>query len=173
MENNILPTISKEQLKQDKNSGLKSYDFLCSIINHYLKYISHHKNPELAIGSFSDEQHALLGYNYLYIQVGLGGFLELIKNGYGLYIFETPFSQNILKFGAGELSCIVNEAKKVYEKCKLAMESLSEEEFCKKEDEFAKEFARIDAKFYSAIENQTQIIKDYVIKNIEKFAIVE
>ncbi len=173
MENNILPIITKEQLNQDINSGLKSYEFLCSIINHYLKYLAHHKNPDEAINEFNSEQHTLLGYNYLYIQVGLGGFLELIKNGYGLYIFETPFSQNILKFGADELSCIVNEAKKVYEKCKHDMENLSEEEFCKKEDEFKKEFALLDAKFSRCIESQTQVMKDYVIKNIEKFAVVK
>ncbi len=174
MTSEILPRLDKQFVEKYKNTkeGTKAYDFIFVIINHYLSYLSKHKNPELAINDFNDDQHTLLAFNYLYIQVGNSGFLGLIQNGYGLYIFETPFEQNIKKFETLELSRLIHEAKSIYEECKAYMQAHSEEEFNEKYDYFSKQFSPLDARFYDISDEQTCKIKDYIIKNISNFAIV-
>ncbi len=170
MKNNILATLSKEEIQ--KCEKLEAYDFLFLIVNQYLNHLATSKNPEFAINDFSDDQHTLLAYNYLYIQVGNGGFLQLIQNGYGLYIFETPFSLNIKKFEVDGLACIVDEAKKIYEDCKSDMEKLSEDEFNQKYDYYEKKFAPLDARFIDIMDDENEKIKEYVLKNLKSFAAV-
>ncbi len=174
MQNNILPNINKEVLKryESTNDGSQAYDFIFLIVSSYLNYIAKHENQELALSELSDDQHTILAYYYLYVQVENDGFMGLIKNGYGLYIFQTPFEENIKKLGAVQISNIICEAKKIYEKCKDLTQKMNEEEFLKQLDSFYLEFAPLDDKFYNILHEQTLAVKDYMIRNIEKFAIV-
>lgn len=41
-----------------------------------------------------------------------GGFVQLIQNGYGPYIFDNPFAKAMRMFGAKEFSKLIYEAKK-------------------------------------------------------------
>ena len=45
-----------------------------------------------------------------------GGFVQLIQNGYGSYIFKNPFAKSLKIVGAEELSKIVYKAKEIYDK---------------------------------------------------------
>ena len=44
------------------------------------------------------EQHVLLGYQIFRDEVLEGGFVQLIQNGYGPYIFENPFAKAMRLF---------------------------------------------------------------------------
>ena len=49
-------------------------------------------------------QHTLLGYHFFREEVMEGGFVQLIQNGYGPYIFDNPFAKAMRMFGAKEFS---------------------------------------------------------------------
>ena len=42
------------------------------------------------------EQHSLLAYQIFRDEIMVGGFCQLIQNGYGGYIFDNPFAKVIL-----------------------------------------------------------------------------
>lgn len=39
-------------------------------------------------------QHSLLGYHFLREEINEGGFVQLIQNGFGPYIFDNPLQSN-------------------------------------------------------------------------------
>lgn len=44
-----------------------------------------------------------------------GGFIQLIQNGYGPYIFDNPFAKAMRLFGAKDFGKLIYEAKKIYD----------------------------------------------------------
>lgn len=67
----------------------------------------------------SENQISLMIYTYLYDQVQNGGFIQLIFNGYAPYIFNSPLSYSLKRWGAittGELlEEITEDAMRVVE----------------------------------------------------------
>ena len=61
------------------------------------------------------EQHVLLGYQIFRDEVLEGGFVQLIQNGYGPYIFENPFAKAMRLFGMKEFSKLIYKARKIYD----------------------------------------------------------
>jgi hypothetical protein len=119
----------------------------------------------------NDSQHTLLAHNFLYGQVSNGGFIQLIQNGYGGYIFDGPFSEIVKSWGAIKTAEIVDKAKIVYDKYKeeLEQETTTEEfsELYKK----IKDFEGLETEFYAVMDKETEIIRKYVEKNINDFVI--
>ena len=75
-------------------------------------------------------QHTLLGYHFFREEVMEGGFVQLIQNGYGPYIFDNPFAKAMRMFGAKEFSKLIYEAKKIYDAHREDLEKeRTEEEF--------------------------------------------
>ena len=48
------------------------------------------------------EQHSLLAYQIFRDEIMVGGFCQLIQNGYGGYIFDNPFVKRFRKKRCGE-----------------------------------------------------------------------
>ena len=53
------------------------------------------------------EQHSLLAYQIFRDEIMVGGFCQLIQNGYGGYIFDNPFAKVMRLWGAEEFSKLV------------------------------------------------------------------
>ncbi len=123
--NKSFQELTRKEIEEKMTLAKKEEDgweFLFLFIDHYFKYISSCKSQEQAFQEFNDEQHTLLVFNYLYGQVCNGGFLQLIQNGYGAYIFENPFSKQIRNWGAKNIANIVEKAKIIYDKNKKDLE---------------------------------------------------
>ncbi len=149
------------------------WEFLYLFTEHYFNYISSCESQEQAFKEFNDEQHTLLAFNYLYGQVCNGGFLQLIQNGYGAYIFENPFSKQIRKWGAKNIANIIEKAKIIYDKNKKDLEKeTSLEEFSQMYNDY-KDFDPLDDEFYKFMDSETNLIAEYVYKNVEQFADVK
>lgn len=58
------------------------------------------------------EQHSLLAYQIFRDEIMVGGFCQLIQNGYGGYIFDNPFAKVMRLWGADEFSKLIYKAKK-------------------------------------------------------------
>ena len=62
------------------------------------------------------DQITLLGWSYLHREVMEGGYIQLIYNGYGAFIFKNPFAVAMRNWGIRELYTHIKHAKKFYDK---------------------------------------------------------
>ena len=69
-----------------------------------------------AIMRLNGYQNALMAYSVFRDEVMEGGFIQLIQNGYGPYIFYNPFAKSMRLFGVARLAVLVNKANEIYEK---------------------------------------------------------
>ena len=119
------------------------------------------------------DQITLLAYYYLREEVMDGGFIQLIHNGLGGFIFLNPFARAIREWGLPTLSPIINGCHKLYKKYREELEKdYTDEEFmalCEKYPDFDK----YDDAFVESEEEFTEAVARYVDDNIEKFATID
>ncbi|MDR0467271.1 MAG: DMP19 family protein [Campylobacteraceae bacterium] len=111
-----LPEVSVVDIEKSKDDA---WDFLYLFLDKYFEMID--KNQEV-LNDFNTSQHVLLAYCYLDAQVCNGGFIQLIYNGYGAYVFNTPFADEIKLWGATKTAEIVERAKIIYDENRTEIE---------------------------------------------------
>lgn len=118
-------------------------------------------------------QHALLSFRIFADEVGVGGFIQLIQNGYGPYIFDNPFAKSMRLMGAKEFSKLIYAAKTIYDKHKEDLEKeRTEEEFMALYEQYDK-LCDLDDEFLEMEENVADTVARYVDEHIEKFAAIK
>lgn len=162
--------IKNAELADAALSGMDA--FLQVFIEAYLKEISGNlsaNNMHLLNG----DQHTLLAWHFFSTEMRDGGFVQLIQNGYGGYIFGNPFAKAIKQFGANDLAKIIYKAKEIYDANKEALErETTEEEFNALYVDF-EAFDDLEEIYFEIEEQQTAIIASYVDENILRFAQIE
>lgn len=115
-------------------------------------------------------QHTLLAYYFFTKEMQEGGFVQLIQNGYGGYIFSNPFAKAIKQFGAVELSRLIYKAKEIYDPNKATLErETTDEEFNALYVDF-EVFDDLEEIYFDIEEKQTSLIAAYVDEHITDFA---
>lgn len=115
-------------------------------------------------------QHTLLALRFFSEEVNEGGFVQLIQNGYGGYIFDNPVAKALKQMGATRLSKILYKAKEIYDKHRSELErETTEEEFNAMYVDF-EIFDELEEKFFYVEEEEIAIIAQYVDENLEDFA---
>jgi len=144
-------------------------EFLQVFTDAYLKVVGGKLTPE-NMPLLNGYQHTLLAYRFFSDEMREGGFVQLIQNGYGGYIFSNPFAKSIKQFGAVELAKLIYKAKEIYDpnKAKLERET-TEEEFNAMYVEF-EEFDDLEEIYFDIEEKQTALIAAYVDEHIADFA---
>lgn len=118
-------------------------------------------------------QHTLLAYDLFREQINEGGFVQLIQNGYGGYIFHNPFAKSLKLFGATKMSKLVYAVREIYDANKEALEKeTTEEEFYSMYVDF-EAFDELEEKFFELEEETTCLVATYVDENIDLFATVD
>lgn len=118
------------------------------------------------------DQITLLAYCYLREEVMDGGFIQLIHNGLGGFIFLNPFARAIREWGLPTLSPIINGCHKLYKKYREELEKdYTDEEFMALFEKYP-DFDKYDDAFVESEEEFTEAVARYVDGNIEKFATV-
>lgn len=102
-------TVSDADLRKGAEEGMDA--FLKVFIDKYLEVTGGKINADTML-LLNGYQHTLLGYHFFREEVMEGGFVQLIQNGYGPYIFDNPFAKAMRMFGAKEFSKLIYEAKK-------------------------------------------------------------
>jgi hypothetical protein len=144
-------------------------DFLQIFINAYLSEIGGNLSSE-NMHLLNGKQHTILAWHFFSTEMRDGGFVQLIQNGYGGYIFDNPFAKAIKIFGAIELSKLIYKAKEVYDKNKLTLErDTTDEEFNALYVDF-EVFDDLEEQYFEIEEKQTSYIATYVKEHIEEFA---
>jgi len=144
-------------------------EFLQVFIDAYLIEIDGNLTSENLL-KISGLQHTLLAWHFFSTEMREGGFVQLIQNGYGGYVFGNPFAKTIRQFGAVELSKLIYKAKEIYDANKKELErETTEEEFNAMYIEF-EVFDDIEELYFDMEEQQTAIIAAYVDEHISDFA---
>lgn len=118
----------------------------------------------------SGEQHSLLAYQLFRDEIMVGGFCQLIQNGYGGYIFDNPFAKVMRLWGAEEFSKLVYKAKKIYDANRTDLErERTEEEFMAMYEPY-EAFDDLEEEYFQMEEKVTATIAAYVDDHLELFA---
>ena len=115
------------------------------------------------------EQHSLLAYQIFRDEIMVGGFCQLIQNGYGGYIFDNPFAKVMRLWGAEEFSKLVYRAKKIYDAHREDLEKeRTEDEFMAMYEQY-EAFDELEEEYFEMEEQVTVIIASYVDEHLELF----
>jgi len=131
---------------------------------------------ELTAGTMArlnSDQITLLAYCIMRDEVMDGGFVELIHNGYGPFIFINPFYKALDLWGMADLSILVKKARKLfYETHKEIEKDCTDEEFMALFEQFP-QFDDLDDEFVENEEDYTKQIAYYIDEHIGNFAEIE
>lgn len=115
-------------------------------------------------------QHTLLALRFFTEEINEGGFVQLIQNGYGGYLFNNPVAKALRLMGAKGLSKILYKAKEIYNAHQEELErETTEEEFMAMYVDF-EQFDELEEKFFYIEEEELALIAHYVDDNLEDFA---
>jgi hypothetical protein len=153
------------------NAAMEGMDaFIRVFVDAVRKAIGGEPTPE-TMQELNADQMTLLAWDTLHEEVMDGGFIQLIHNGYGPYIFKNPFAKALNKlWGMRELS------KMIYEVHTLWLNNREELERECTDDEFMALFERFpqfddyDDQFIENEEKYTEQVARYIDEHIEKFA---
>lgn len=125
------------------------------------------------MAELNSDQITLLAYDILHNEVMDGGFVQLIYNGYGSFLFRNPFAKAIKGWGMDELASLVKKAGKLYFKYKNEIErECTDDEFMAMFEQYP-EFDDLDDLFVENEETWTGMVACYVDEHIERFVTVE
>ena len=122
------------------------------------------------MGELNSDQLTLLSWDILHEELMDGGFVQLIYNGYGPFIFKNPFAKALRQWGLREPSKFIYDAHTLWLKHREKIEvELSDEEFMALFEQFP-DFEDMDDMFIENEEAWTEDIARYVDDHIERFA---
>ncbi len=125
------------------------------------------------MSELNSDQITLLAWDTLHLEVMDGGFVQLIHNGYGPFIFKNPLAKALKLWGMRDLSKLVYDAHTLYVKYHEQIErDCTDEEFMALFEQFP-EFDDMDDEFVEQEEAWTEQIARYIDNNIEKFATIK
>lgn len=160
-------TITDEALRQGAEEGMDG--FLKVFIDKYLEVTGGVINGE-TMPLLNGYQHSLLGYHFFREEINEGGFVQLIQNGYGPYIFDNPFAKAMRLFGAKDFSKLLYTAKNIYDENRADLEKdRDDEEFMAMYEQY-EDFDDLEEQFMDMEELVTAQIAEYVDNHVEEFA---
>ena len=159
--------ITDEALRQGAAEGMDG--FLQVFIDKYLEVTGGIINAE-TMTMLNGHQHSLLGYHFFREEVNEGGFVQLIQNGYGPYIFDNPFAKAMRMMGVKEFSKLIYTAKEIYEANRKDLEKdCTDEEFMAMYEQY-EAFDDLEEEFMEKEEYITAKLAEYVDEHLEFFA---
>lgn len=158
--------ISDKKLASAAEKGMD--EFLKVFTDAYLEVLGGNLTAE-NMNLLNGNQHSLLAYRFLTEELNDGGFVQLIQNGYGGYIFGNPTAKALKLMGATEIAKIIYKAKEIYDANRETLErETTEEEFNAMYVDF-EVFDELEEKYFEIEEGQTAIIAAYVDDHIGDF----
>ena len=161
--------IEETVLKEAAGNG--SDAFLTLIHDKVLEVVGGEVNAQ-TLTLLNGEQITLLAYFIFREEVMDGGFIQLIHNGYGPFIFLNPFAKAMRLWGAHDFSKLVYKGRKLFEKYGDELTTdYTDEEFMALFEQYP-EFDDLDDEFVEMEEEVTGTIAHYVDEHLEQFVTV-
>jgi len=163
-------TIKDSELRRAAGEGLDA--FVCTFVEAAKQAIGGELTAE-TLQELNSDQLTLLAWDVMHEEVMDGGFVQLIHNGYGPFIFKNPFAKAVKLWGLRDLSKLVYDAHTLYSKHHEALErDCTDEEFMALFEQYP-EFDDLDDAFVEQEEVWTEQIARYIDENLERFADIE
>ena len=165
MNSNFLPAISRDEIKRVRASGDDNelYDMLAIPLHEEL----YRRKTFDFLDDLSEGQQLFLTYDYVRMQVGQGGFIQFIENG---YIGLLPnMVEQLYKINAQGMGKVLDDVLKVYVlNRELLSKPNSVQEFAQLYDEL-KEFEIIDQRFAELNEPTIKQMLSYAMEHLDEF----
>ena len=160
-------TVSDAALRQAAEEGMDAFvDIFVDAINAAVGG----KLTAETMAQLNASQITLLAYRILRDEVMDGGFIQLIHNGYGGFIFLNPFAKMVKQWGITELGRLVSKVHSNYKKYREEIEKdCTDEEFMSLFEQFPM-FDDFDDTFVEHEEEWAAAIAQYIDGHIEEFA---
>ncbi len=163
-------TLQDSVLRQASGEGMDAF------VNAFITAIKEQIGGELTadnMGQLNADQVTLLAWDVLHEEVMDGGFVQLIHNGYGPFIFKNPLAKALKLWGLRELSKLIYDAHTLYNKYGEALErDCTDEEFMALFEQYP-EFDDMDDLFVEQEEEWTEQIARYIDEHLENFASIQ
>ena len=156
-------TVSDAALRQAAEEGMDAF------VDIFVDAINASVGGELTadtMAKLNASQITLLAYRILRDEVMDGGFIQLIHNGYGGFIFLNPFAKMVKQWGIIELGRLLS---KVHSNREEIEKDCTDEEFMSLFERFPV-FDDFDDTFVEHEEEWTAAIAQYIDEHIEEFA---
>jgi hypothetical protein len=162
--------VKDQDLRQAAGEGMDA--FVACFVAAIRKAIGGELTPD-TMAQLNADQITLLAWQTLHDEVMDGGFVQLIHNGYGPFIFKNPFAKALKFWGMRPLSKLIYDAHTLYVKYGPQLErDCTDDEFMALFEQFP-EFDDLDDKFVEDEEEWTEHIAHYIDEHIDHFAVVE
>lgn len=164
----ITVQITKAQLQE---ASLLGHEALLDLVYYAIEDASESELTADTMSGLNSQQITLWGYMVLRDEVMEGGFLEMIVNGWGEFIFFNPFAKALREWGLRDLSKLVYRGRELFVRDR---EALSDQDF--DDDAFMAlyekypEYDDLDDAFVLHEEEWTQAVAQYVEAHIADFA---
>lgn len=160
-------TVKDSSLRQAAGEGMDEF------IDVFFNAVKEAAGGELTAENMAElnaDQITLWAYRILRDEVMDGGFVQLIHNGYGPFIFLNPFAKALKMWGLRDLSKMIYAAHTLYKRYRTELEAeCSDDEFMALFESHP-EFDELDDDFVENEEQYTAMVAEYIDNNIEKFA---
>lgn len=155
------------------NAALESMDAFIHVFVEAIREAIGGELTEDTMQELNADQLTLLAWDTLHEEVMDGGFIQLIHNGYGPYIFKNPFAKALNKmWGMRELSKMLYEVHTLWLQNREEIErDCTDEEFMALFERFP-QFDDYDDMFVENEEKYTSQVAHYIDEHIEKFATI-
>ena len=158
------------ELQKASEEGMDA--FVDVFVKHTLDLVGGELTAE-TMPRLSAEQITLLGYKILRDEVMDGGYIQLIHNGYGGFIFMNPFARAMKEWGLVELARHIRKVIPLYKKYRDRIEIDCDDDQFMALFEQMPEFDDFDDDFVVNEERWTAQIAYYLDEHIDQFAIIE
>ena len=116
------------------------------------------------------DQMTLVVFKILHEEIMDGGFVQLIYNGYGPFVFFNPFAKCVRAWGLDDLPSLVNKAGRLFRKYgNEIQQECTDEEFMALFEKYPK-FDELDDEFVENEERWVSEIAHYIDDHIDRFA---
>lgn len=163
-------TLKDSQLRNAAQEGIDAF------LNCIMEAIKDSCNQTLDANSMqklNGSQITLWAYYIVREEVMDGGFIQLIHNGYGPFIFDNPFAKAMRLWGLKDFSKLIYKAKELYDEHKEALtQECTDEEFMALFEQYP-QFDDLDDSFIENEELFTERIARYVDENLTDFIAIE
>ena len=105
--------INDIELRKAADKGVD--EFVSTFYNAIMNSVSGRIDAE-TMKLVNSDQMTLVVFKILHDEVMDGGFVQLIYNGFGPFVFFNPFAKAVREWGLGDLAALINKAGKLFRK---------------------------------------------------------
>ena len=159
------------QKELDKSWAEGPGEYIYALTDSYLDAVGGSLTAE-TMDKLSVDQHTLLAYRFILDEVLEGGFIELIHNGYGPFIFENPLAKALNQWGLRDLRNKLYDVRRLYEKTKDGLTGdCSDSEFMALYEKYER-YDDYDDDFVECEPEYTSQIASYLREHINNFVLL-